>query len=143
MRRHQASITTGDFAELDGHPYCRLTSFRRDGTAVDTPVWFAVANDRLYIKTDMPSGKVRRIRNDARVRIAPCTALGRALGRPVDALACEVASPSSQVAAEHALRLRYGLGRRLFALVVVPIFHLQVKTPVYLEVAPANGAGAS
>src|SRR5215218_1336099 len=54
--------------------YLSLTSFRRDGTGVATPVWFVEAGGRLLVETDASSYKVRRIRRDPRVTVAPCTA---------------------------------------------------------------------
>ena len=67
--------------------YLSLTSFRRDGTGVATPVWFVEAGGRLLVETDAGSYKVRRIRRDPRVTIAPCTATGRLRGIPVPARA--------------------------------------------------------
>lgn len=67
--------------------YLSITSFRRDGMGVATPVWFVEENGRLLVKTDADSYKVRRIRRDPRVTIAPCTATGRLLGDPVPARA--------------------------------------------------------
>jgi uncharacterized protein len=54
---------------------------------VATPVWFVEENGRLLVQTDADSYKVRRIRRDPRVTIAPCTATGRLLGDPVPARA--------------------------------------------------------
>ena len=67
--------------------YLSLTSFRRDGTGVATPVWFVEADGRLLVETDGSSYKVRRIRRNPRVTIAPCTATGRLRGTPVPARA--------------------------------------------------------
>jgi uncharacterized protein len=127
------------FAGLAGHKYCQLVTFRRSGVGVPTPVWFAVAGDRLYVKTERPSGKLKRIRNDARVEVAPCTLRGRALGGFVAGRARVLAAAETDVA-ERALRSRYGLVRRLFGLVVEPLFALRGLTSVYLEVVPAGVA---
>ena len=62
--------------------YLSLTSFRRDGTGVATPVWFVEAGGRLLVETDAASYKVRRIRRNPQVTIAPCTATGRRRGIP-------------------------------------------------------------
>ena len=70
------------FGGLEGHKYCRLVTFRRSGAAVATPVWFAIDGDRLVVKTEDPSGKVKRIRATSRVEVAPCTLRGRPLGPP-------------------------------------------------------------
>lgn len=127
------------FAPLARHKYCRLVTFRRNGAAVPTPMWFAVDGDRLYVKTETPTGKIRRIRNDPRVEIAPCTALGRTVGATVRGRA-RLLDAGEAHAAERVLRARYGIGRRLFATFVEPIFALRGQTSVYLEVVPAVGA---
>jgi PPOX class probable F420-dependent enzyme len=65
--------------------YLSLTSFRRDGSAVATPVWIVAENGHLLVETDADSYKVKRIRRDAHVRIAACDARGRLRCEPVDA----------------------------------------------------------
>lgn len=67
--------------------YLSLTSFRRDGTGVATPVWFVVERDRLLVKTDPQSLKAKRIRRNPGVTIAPCTASGRLRATPIPATA--------------------------------------------------------
>lgn len=57
--------------------YLSVTSFKRDGTPVATPVWFVVDDGRLLIYTDPESFKAKRIRRNPSVRIAPCNATGR------------------------------------------------------------------
>ena len=141
MTEVDAAAAAQGFTGLDGHAYCRLVSFRRDGTAVPTPVWFALADDHLYVKTEMPSGKVRRIRRNARVQIAPCTLRGRPLGSAVNGRG-RVLATWEECAAEQTLQLRYGLVRRLFGLFVEPIFRWQGKRSVYLEVVPAGDSSA-
>ncbi len=75
------------FSALRGHKYLSLASFRRNGQPVDTPVWFAEADGRVYIMTRNDSGKYKRIRNNPRVRVAPCTMRGRRLGPEAEARA--------------------------------------------------------
>ena len=128
------------FTALSGHRYCQLVTFRRSGHPVPTPVWFALAGDRLYVKTESPSGKVRRIRRDARVEVAPCTLRGRLRGETVPGRA-RILDTSEAPRAERVLRERYGVGRRLFGLLVEPVFRLRGLRSVYLEVVVA-GAGS-
>ena len=83
------------FAAFAGHKYLNLETFKKSGDAVRTPVWFAAdpANDlagnaaRLYAYTIGNSGKVKRIRNNGRVRIAPCDMRGNVLGEWMEARA--------------------------------------------------------
>jgi PPOX class probable F420-dependent enzyme len=90
-----------------------LVSFRRDGTPVATPVWAAERDGALYVRTERGSGKVRRLRNDARLLLAPCTARGKPLGAPLEATATVLADARERIA-EEALKGRYGAGRALF-----------------------------
>jgi uncharacterized protein len=64
-----------------------LTTFRRDGTPVKTPVNIAVDGDRAFIRSWDSAGKVKRIRNNPEVAIAPCTARSRQTGPPMSARA--------------------------------------------------------
>ena len=81
------------FQALAGHKYLNLESFRKSGEGVRTPVWFAAdapgdATARtLYIYSTGNSGKVKRIRNTPKVRVAPCTMRGEVLGEWVEARA--------------------------------------------------------
>jgi len=76
------------FAAFAGHKYLSLETFKKNGQGVKTPVWFAaepsVALDsgeaKLYVYTIGVSGKVKRIRNNPQVRIAPCDMGGKLLG---------------------------------------------------------------
>jgi PPOX class probable F420-dependent enzyme len=67
--------------------YVSITSFRRDGTGVATPVWFVQEGERLLVQTGADSGKVKRIRRNPQVMIAPCGATGRLRAEPVPAVA--------------------------------------------------------
>lgn len=57
--------------------YISLTTYRRDGRAVATPVWFVLDGTRSLVWTDAASGKAKRIRANGRVAVAPCDARGR------------------------------------------------------------------
>jgi uncharacterized protein len=64
--------------------YVSLTTFRRDGAPVSTPVWTAVDDDgRLLVWTGAGTWKVKRLRSDPRVEVAPCTVRGRESGSRV------------------------------------------------------------
>jgi PPOX class probable F420-dependent enzyme len=97
-----------DAAELDRSRYLNLATFRKNGAAVTTPVWFAAADGTLYVFTAGESGKVKRLRNSSRVRIAPSDARGRARGGSRDATARIVTEGVSIERAREALRAKYG-----------------------------------
>ena len=79
---HGAAASAGN--QFPGK-HLSLTSFKRDGSGVATPVWFVIENGRLLVKTDAQSFKVKRVRRNATVTIAPCTASGRLRGEPTPA----------------------------------------------------------
>ena len=63
----------------------RLTTFRRDGTPVSTPVNVAVDGHRVYFRTYEEAGKFKRLRNNPKVEVAPSTFRGRATGPAIPA----------------------------------------------------------
>jgi PPOX class probable F420-dependent enzyme len=88
--------------------YLSLTTFKKDGSAVATPVWVARDGDELVVITDATSGKARRIRNNASVRLAPCDMRGRITGSSVDGSAqLTDATGTKSVAAQ--VKRKYGL----------------------------------
>ncbi|WP_338673967.1 PPOX class F420-dependent oxidoreductase [Streptomyces sp. SCSIO 30461] len=73
-----------DLKKLDRAKYLSLTTFRKDGTGVATPVWFAVDGGDVYVWTRSDSWKVKRLRRNGRVTVSPCDVRGRvADGAPV------------------------------------------------------------
>ena len=74
-------------AEIQGHKYISLTTFRKNGVGVATPVWFGEEDGKLYIMTISKMGKVKRIRNNPQVKVAPCTIRGRVTGEQFAATA--------------------------------------------------------
>ncbi len=115
-------------ASLRGHKYCLLTSYRSSGKPVSTPVWFGIEAGRLYIRSGAEDGKVKRIRRNPDVLVAPCTARGRPLGSPMKG-AARILEPDEEAHAEAVLRASYGLGRRLYRLVRhrISITYLEVS----------------
>ena len=94
--------------DLDRHRYVSLATFRRSGAEVATPVWFAAADGRLYVFTGGESGKVKRLRNSPRARVAPSDSRGRVLGPWQEASARILTDPASVDKAHAALRSKYG-----------------------------------
>ena len=92
------------FAAFAGQKYLNLETFKKSGQGVQTPVWFAAepsmkldSNDaKLYVYTIGVSGKVKRIRNNPRVNIAPCDMRGGLRGEWVPARAEILASAEAQ-----------------------------------------------
>jgi PPOX class probable F420-dependent enzyme len=96
-----------------GHQFLSLTTFRQNGDAVTTPVWFAQVGEKLYIMTMRSSGKAKRISHTPRVRIAPCDRVGMLLGESIDAEA-HLIDNDEQSAADAALSAKYGEQKTMF-----------------------------
>jgi PPOX class probable F420-dependent enzyme len=101
---------------LAAGPYVSLVTYKKDGTAVATPVWASTDGVRLYVWTTASAGKVKRIRNRGHVRVAPCDARGQLQGEPVDASARVLDSPEDLARIDALHKKKYGLTYRLFML---------------------------
>ena len=111
-----------------------LTTFRRDGTPVGTPVSLVVEDDHAYFRTWSTSGKMKRIRNNPEVEVAPSTALGRATGPAIRGRVRVL----KDAEAEHAARL---LSRKhpVMHRFLVPMAHrLRGYETVHLELIPTG-----
>jgi PPOX class probable F420-dependent enzyme len=99
--------------EIHGQKYILLRTFRKSGTAVDTPVWFAEGDERLIVMTRNDSGKYKRIRNNPRVRVAPCTVRGKITGPEFGGIA-NVLPSTEWRSAKRLLKRKYWLARLPF-----------------------------
>jgi uncharacterized protein len=100
---------------FDGR-YLSITSYKRDGTPVATPVWFVQEDGRLLVATDGDSYKVKRIRRNRSVRVAVCSATGRLRGPQVSADAKVL--PESEVSrVERLLTQKY----RIDTMIIKPV----------------------
>jgi hypothetical protein len=122
---------TGSPSEIPPSKRSLLVTYRRSGKPVPTPVWAAEADGRLYVRSERAAGKVKRLRRDARLLVAPCTVRGKPLGAPFEARA-RVLEPAEEPLAERALVTRYGLGRKLFE-ISMDILRVDM---CYLEITP-------
>ncbi len=77
--RHNRCVTR----PLSSQQYVSLTTYRKDGTPVATPVWVVGYENDVAIWTNAKSGKVKRMRRNPTVTLAPCTVRGRVTGEPV------------------------------------------------------------
>ncbi len=101
-----------DLDTLASSKYLSLTTYRRDGTPVATPVWLVRDGDSLRVITQADSGKAKRLRNDDRVLLAPCDARGRLRGDAVPGTASLEDPAATQVTA-NMIEKRYGILGRL------------------------------
>lgn len=105
-----------EFAELGNAKYIALETFRRSGEGVITPVWVTPEQNKLYVWTVDESGKIKRIRNNNRVRIAVSDARGNPQSDWVEASAAVLDSPEDEARQRERLANKYGIQFRMFAL---------------------------
>jgi uncharacterized protein len=106
-------MTAQTAKSLASQSYISLATFRRSGAAVETPVWFAVLDGKLYVVTDGTSAKVKRIRATKRVRVAACNVRGRVSGTWFDGTGRVVGDQALAQRAHDALQRKYGWQVRL------------------------------
>ena len=95
--------------------YVALTTYRRDGTPVTTPVWAAAEGESLFLFSNAAAGKVKRLRNSSRAAIAPCTATGKVTGAQLPAEAFNLTN-DQMPKVWTLLTKKYGMAARLFVL---------------------------
>ena len=117
----------------------RLTTFRRDGRPVPTPVSVAVDGDRAFVRTYESSGKCKRLRRDPHVDVAPSTFRGEPLGTAIEARARVIDGAEAQ----RARRLIEAKHPVLHGLAVPIVHRLTGKRTVYLELRPCAPRPAS
>ena len=117
-------MTTSIPPEIHGQKYICLTTFRKNGVGVSTPVWFGEDAGKLYVMTRSDSGKYKRLRNNPQVRIAPCTMRGKIRG-PQFPATVRILPPEEWLHAKKTIHRKYWLAR-------VPF--LWSKNNVYLEI---------
>ena len=110
--------------EIHGQKYICLTTFRKNGAGVSTPVWFGEDGGKLYVMTRSDSGKYKRLRNNPQVQIAPCTMRGKIKGPQFPATG-RILPPGEWPHAKQTVHRKYWLAR-------VPF--LWSKNNVYLEI---------
>jgi PPOX class probable F420-dependent enzyme len=93
--------------------YVALTTYRRDGTPVTTPVWAAAEGGSLFIFSNPNAGKVKRVRNSSHATVAPCTATGTITGAALHAEAY-LLSDDQMPKVWRLLVKKYGIAARLF-----------------------------
>jgi PPOX class probable F420-dependent enzyme len=112
-------------ATIRGQKYISLKTFRKNGVAVATPVWFGEENEKLYVMTRSNSGKYKRIRNNSSVRVVPCSIRGVVTGTELPAVARLL--PEQEHAGAHAT-----INRKYWAAWITSWFS---RADVFIEVS--------
>jgi PPOX class probable F420-dependent enzyme len=131
------------FNAISDEPFINLTTFRKNGHAVPTPVWFAqdMESGILYVETGGNSGKIKRIRHTPRVTLAPCTVLGKTTGEVTEGKARIVTDTAEIFRARGALHRKYGLQRQIFysVLEVIALIRRNTRdTNAYIAIEPVE-----
>jgi PPOX class probable F420-dependent enzyme len=95
-----------------GHKYINLETYKKNGAAVKTPVWFVVDDGQIFVTTRPDTGKVKRLKNNQSVKIMPCGMRGEPKGEWADG----TARFANESESENATRLRhkkYGICAKL------------------------------
>lgn len=128
------------FGLLACEQYVALTTSRRDGTPVTTPVWAVPSAGNMYVYTPGRTGKAKRIRNDGRVTLAPCDRRGMIHGEAVSGQAAVLATDRlGDVRA--IMGAKYGWQFRLFSRIIAPLLARTSRfggAPVGIEIRPTD-----
>lgn len=99
-------------SEFSGHKYVNMETVKKNGSVVRTPVWFVQDDYGIYVRTYSNSGKVKRLRANGRLRVAPCDFEGRLLGDWVE-MNHEFLSGEEEKRIEKMFFKKYGIQARL------------------------------
>ena len=121
------------FKQFNKQSYLNLETLRKSGEGVKTPVWFVQDGENIYVRTMKNSWKIKRVRNNSLVRIAPCDNRGGLKGEWENANATVVEGASSNKA-EKLLKKKYGLMKTMMEL-RSKIQKLEYAT---IEITPAS-----
>ena len=109
---------------IAGQKYISLTTFRKTGAGVATPVWFGEDGDKLYVMTRSDMGKTKRIRNNPQVKVAPSTIRGKVKGAEFGAIA-RILPPEEHKHARESINRKYWMAR-------IPL--IWSRTDTYFEI---------
>jgi len=109
-------MSSDKIAQLEDHKYINLETYKKDGQAVRTPVWFVVDSNQIFVVTTENTGKVKRIKNNQSVKIMPCGMRGEPKGEWMDASA-RFANESESENAIKLRRKRYGFKAKLIGII--------------------------
>lgn len=101
--------------QFKSQTYLNLETLRKNGTGVQTPIWFVEQDNVLYVWTQADSGKVKRIRRNPSVKITPCKVDGTVLGEWVNAQA-RILEEAEIQQVDQLMKKKYGIQKWFFSL---------------------------
>jgi PPOX class probable F420-dependent enzyme len=120
-------VESYSFTNLDKEKYISLTTFRKTGEAVITPVWFAESKGTIYVETGVDAGKIKRIRHTERVTLAACTLSGKITGSEIEGRARMLSESEEIDMAKAAMAKKYGLTRGIYYFILNTIGTIRRK----------------
>jgi len=107
-------MSTADdkLSQFTGKKHISIETYRKTGDPVRTPVWFVEENGELFVRTDSDTGKIKRIRNNPKVRVATSNMRGTVKGSWVEGEA-RIIDPESSKHVFSLLRKKYGMFYRI------------------------------
>jgi PPOX class probable F420-dependent enzyme len=133
------TLEKATFSDLAREQCIALTTFRKSGQGVMTPVWFALGRGTIYVETHGDAGKLKRLRHTPRVALAPCTYSGKVTRSVREGYARILAEPGERAAASAALAKKYGIMLGIYHFVRAARRRLQRKGDVgivYIAIDP-------
>ena len=126
---------SGDLDSVRDARTILLTTYKRDGTPVETPVSVAFDGDRAFFRSYDQAWKTKRLRNNPRVQVAASTLRGRRTGPVIDARATLLGDDQARIAARALAR-----HHRLLQAVLVPLAHRLMRyQTMHYELQPDPG----
>jgi uncharacterized protein len=135
------TLEKATFPDLSREQCIALSTFRKSGQAVTTPVWFAASYGTIYVETHGDAGKLKRLRHTPRVTLAACTYSGKVTGPAHEGYARILTEPAESAAAAVILEKKYGVMRSLYHFVRIAGRLLKRKAhveEVYIAIEPAT-----
>ena len=117
------------FATLGRNPFIALTTYRKNGAPVMTPVWFIQQDGKLFVWTAVASGKVKRLKNNPQVQLGPSNHSGKLLGA-IQQGSAHIANAEEYPALDKAFKAKYGWQVQFFAL----LWKIQGHKHTYIEI---------
>ena len=135
-------MPTSTTLALGASDFIQLTTFRRNGEGVPTPVWVVPDGDGLAVFTPAGTGKLKRIRHTPRVTVAECSRRGRVDDDvvPVEAHATATADPAEVDRVTRLLAGKYGLQFKI-AMLAERVFARGERRREVIHIRPAPLAG--
>ena len=132
-------MTSDPIARLARESYISLATFRRDGREVETPVWFAAANGKLYVFSEAKAGKMKRLKNDPTCRVAACDMRGKVHAAWTPGRARRVEAAALVATAYDALHAKYGWLMRVTDFFSRLTGRYDARAIVEIELDPESG----